>query len=90
MEIIRKYKKLSTWDFLELVDNELAPGSFPSLEEYISYLDELKMRAYESISEGEIYKIKLRIKRLSESAQDKLSEAEVKNFLELSKEISAL
>ncbi len=90
MEIIRKYKKLSTWDFLELVDSELAHGSSPSLEEYISYLDELKMRAYESISEGEIYKIKLRIKRLTESAKEKLTNSEVKSLLELTQELNSL
>lgn len=56
MEIIRKYKKLPTLRFLELIDVEIK-HEIP-LEDFFAFADELKMRKLESISEGEIYKIK--------------------------------
>lgn len=87
MEIIRKYKKLSTWDFLELIDREIERAERLSFEEYISYFDELKMRTYESISEGELYKLRLRCKRLLERAQRVFEESEFQTLSELAREI---
>lgn len=62
MEIIRKFKKLSTPRLLELVEFEMTAEL--ELSQFTEYFDELKMRKLESISEGEIFKIKRAAKNL--------------------------
>ena len=71
MEIVRKYKKISTLRFLELIDIEMKHT--PTLEEYIAFFDELKMRKLESISEGEIFKIKRQAKNLLEHIEARIA-----------------
>ncbi len=87
MEILRKYKKLSTWNFLELIDSDVESRDLLSPEDYIAYLDELKFRTYESISEGELYKLRLRVKRILTKAQAHLGETEMSTLSNLAKEI---
>lgn len=65
MEIIRKFKKLPILRFLELVEVELK-HDIP-IEDYFAFADELKMRKLESISEGEIFKIKRSARNVEEA-----------------------
>jgi hypothetical protein len=56
METIRRFKKMSLWDFIELMEkNCYCSGDKDS---YFLYLDELRMRKIESVSEGGNYKLK--------------------------------
>lgn len=83
MEIIRRYKKLSTWNFLELLDSEIDRTDPLAYEEYVAYFDELKIRTYESISEGELYKLRLRANRLLESSKRFITEQEFETLKNL-------
>lgn len=56
MIIDRKFKKLGWWDFLEYMEKQLLNN--PSKTEYIEFLDELRLRLLESVSEGGTFKLK--------------------------------
>ncbi|MGB0454983.1 MAG: hypothetical protein ACPGJV_14830 [Bacteriovoracaceae bacterium] len=56
METIRQFKRMSLWDFIDLMEeNCLNSGKATT---YFMYLDEIKMRRIESISEGGNVKLK--------------------------------
>lgn len=57
MLIIRKYKRTDWFDFLDRMELELSKS--PERQVYFEFMDELKMRKLESISEGGIYKLKI-------------------------------
>ena len=50
MEVIRQFKKMSLWDFIYLMHGQCVGCGKSST--YFMYLDEIKMRRIESISEG--------------------------------------
>ena len=54
MLIIRKYIRINWFDFLDLATKAI--NSYPKKESYIEFLDEIKMRKLESVSEGGNYK----------------------------------
>ena len=55
MEVIREFKKMSLWDFIDLMqENCFSSGK---VEIYFLYLDELRLRKIESISEGGNFKL---------------------------------
>lgn len=55
MEVVRQFKKMSLWDFIDLMQDQcLGCGESKT---YFMYLDEIKMRRIESISEGGNYKL---------------------------------
>lgn len=56
METLREFKKMSYWDFKELLE-EKCLGCHDK-ETYFTYLMEIKMRRIESISEGGNIKLK--------------------------------
>lgn len=56
LETIRHFKKMSLWDFIELLENNCL--GCHKAETYFIYLDEVKMRRIESISEGGNLKLK--------------------------------
>ena len=56
LETIRQFKKMSLWDFIDLLE-EKCLGCHQA-ETYFIYLDEIKMRRIESISEGGNFKLK--------------------------------
>ncbi len=56
MEVLRKYKRLDWFDFLDAIEIELSKN--PGKEVYFDFLDELKMRQVECISEGALFKFK--------------------------------
>lgn len=56
METIRRFKKMSLWDFIELMEKNCYGSG--DKENYFLYLDELRMRKIESVSEGGNYKLK--------------------------------
>ena len=62
MIIIRRYKKLDWWSFLDQIELDLNNG--PSKEIYIEIADELRMRKLESVSEGGDFKLKSPAKNL--------------------------
>jgi len=51
---MRKYKDLAWWDFVDYMEEKLAEG--PEKELYFEFLDELRLRFLESVSEGASYK----------------------------------
>ena len=62
METIRHFKKMSLWDFIELLEKKCLNSG--DKEQYFIYLDEIKMRRIESISEGGNLKLKSLAKNL--------------------------
>lgn len=62
METIRRFKKMSLWDFIELMEKNCYDSA--EKDTYFLYLDELRMRRIESISEGGNYKISSLAKEL--------------------------
>ncbi|MFT6067830.1 MAG: hypothetical protein ACJAT2_001173 [Bacteriovoracaceae bacterium] len=56
METIRRFKKMSLWDFIELMEANCYNSG--DKDTYFLYLDELRMRKIESVSEGGNYKLK--------------------------------
>ena len=56
MLIIRKYKKLGWFDLLDKME-EVLTSDAPK-ERYFEFVDELRMRLIESVSEGASFKIK--------------------------------
>lgn len=55
MLIIRKYRKLDWFDFVDMKTRLLKKS--PGKEIYIELIDELRMRKLESMSEGATYKM---------------------------------
>lgn len=55
METIRAFKKMSLWDFINLMQKNCFLSG--KVENYFLYLDELRMRKVESISEGGNFKL---------------------------------
>ena len=56
MEIVRQFKKMSLWDFIDLLSSKC--HGCGDQEIYLMYLDEIKLRRIESISEGGNLKLK--------------------------------
>lgn len=62
MYIERRYKKLLWFELLDQMAEELK--ELPPKERYIDFLDELRMRKLESVSEGGTFKLKAPAKDL--------------------------
>jgi len=56
MEVVRQFKKMSLWDFIDLMEQQCFGCAKSST--YFMYLDEIKMRRIESISEGGNFKLR--------------------------------
>ena len=56
MMLVRRYKKLGWWDFLDHIESEFKEK--PDKSVYIDVLDELRMRLLDSVSEGGTFKLK--------------------------------
>ncbi len=70
MRTVRKFKKMGLWDFIELLEtNCFASGD---KETYFTYLDEIRMRRIESISEGGNYKLASLAKELKSEIDKEL------------------
>lgn len=92
METVRKFKRMGLWDFIELMEANCYDCHDKEL--YFTYLDELRMRKIESISEGGNYKLISLAKELEEEFQkevkannDFVSESELNDFDFIIKEI---
>jgi len=72
MYINRRYKKLSWFDFLDHIEDELK--TLPPKESYIEILDELRMRKIESVSEGGTFKIKAPSKDIVLKFQERMND----------------
>ncbi len=70
MEIVRQFKKMSLWDFIDLM-NEQCIGSGKK-ETYFLYLDEIKLRRFESVSEGGDHKLRSLAKELLQAYQEEM------------------
>ncbi|OUR99847.1 hypothetical protein A9Q84_02120 [Halobacteriovorax marinus] len=88
MYLDRIYRKLGWWDFLDRIEFELKES--PDKSVYINFLDELRMRRLESVSEGATYKLRAPANDLFDKFQKRLSldstfadEADVKECREL-------
>tara|TARA_R110000868_G_scaffold117600_12_gene312426 strand:+ start:38980 stop:39234 length:255 start_codon:yes stop_codon:yes gene_type:complete len=64
MQIIRRYKKLSWFELVDIIDEQLK--SAPARDIYFDLMDELHWRLVESISEGGSYKLKAQAQKLVE------------------------
>jgi len=71
MLIIRKYRKLPWFDFLECIDAALEKN--PMVAVYFELLDELRMRKIESISEGASFKMQAPTQKLWQSFSGRLA-----------------
>jgi hypothetical protein len=71
MQIIRKYKRLTWFDFLDQIEKELKAG--PDKSVYFEFLGELKMRLVESVSEGAAFKMKAPSKELLDKFEKRLN-----------------
>lgn len=89
MQIIRKYRKLDWFDFIDTMTRAL--NKKPSKEVYLEFLDELRMKKFESLSEGATFKMKTKAKELLAMYQERMKEegfadekdlAEVKQIIE--------
>ena len=56
MDLIRKYRKLDWFNFLDYIEKELEGE--PDSKIYFELMDEICVRKLESISEGATYKLK--------------------------------
>lgn len=56
VDLIRKYRKLDWFDFLDHIEKELEGE--PVCKTYFDLMDEISVRKLESISEGGTYKLK--------------------------------
>lgn len=88
MQIIRKYKKLEWFDFLDVIERELK--DIPGKTSYFEILDELRMRLIDSISEGATFKLKAPTRDLVSKFETRTSEDpsfanedDLKEFIEL-------
>ncbi|MBK24771.1 MAG: hypothetical protein CME70_12305 [Halobacteriovorax sp.] len=85
MRTVRKFKKMGLWDFIDLMKENCFGCA--DKETYFTYLDELRMRRIESISEGGNYKLaslakelKLELEKEREKNSNFLKEEELKEF----------
>tara|TARA_R110000868_G_scaffold258137_2_gene515373 strand:- start:45 stop:299 length:255 start_codon:yes stop_codon:yes gene_type:complete len=62
VQIIRRYKKLSWFDFVDIIDQQLALS--PGRDIYFELMDELHWRLVESISEGASFKLKAQAQKV--------------------------
>ncbi|MBH48355.1 MAG: hypothetical protein CME71_09330 [Halobacteriovorax sp.] len=62
MQIIRRYKKLSWFEFVDILDEQLKTS--PECDVYFELMDELHWRLVESISEGASFKLKAQADKL--------------------------
>lgn len=92
MRIMRKYKNLGWWDFIEYMEEKLA--EHPEKELYFEFLDEIRLRFLESVSEGASFKYQNKAQELVEllklnSSEDtvKLSEQDLVDFQRIASEI---
>ncbi len=72
MLIIRKYRRLQWFDFLEKIESELTV--LPQENVYFELLDEIRMRKVESVSEGACFKMKAPAMELLEKFETRLEE----------------
>jgi hypothetical protein len=72
MEILRKYRRLGWFDFLDQIEIELK--NTPDKSVYFELLGELKMRLVESVSEGAAFKMKAPSKNLLERFEKRMSQ----------------
>lgn len=84
---------MGLWDFIELMETNCYSSS--DKEVYFLYLDELRMRKIESISEGGNYKLKSLAHELVQHFQKEIqkdsqfvSDSEIENFNFIVKEIT--
>ena len=85
MEIVRQFKKMSLWDFIYILTKKCYGCG--DQDTYFMYLDEIKLRKMESISEGGNYKLKSLAYDLLKEYEKELSlnpdfatEKEIKDF----------
>lgn len=71
MLIVREYRKLGWWDFLDRIEFELKQQ--PDKSVYIKFLDELRMRRLESVSEGGSFKLKAPANDIFNRFQERIS-----------------
>ena len=71
MYIERRYKKLPWFDFLDQMADELK--ELPPKERYIDFLDELRMRKIESVSEGGTFKLKVPSQKLVDNFKQRMN-----------------
>lgn len=64
MYILRRYKKLSWWDLVEIIDQ--VKISEVQESELIELVDELRLRLLESVSEGGSFKVIKKANELKE------------------------
>jgi hypothetical protein len=92
MQIIRKYKRLSWFDFLDQIEKELKDN--PDKSVYFEIGGELKMRLVESVSEGAAFKMKAPSKNMLEKFEQRMkdqtsfaSEQDYQDFKDLVSEV---
>lgn len=72
MEILRKYRKLDWFDFLDTMTRTLNKN--PEQEIYVEFIDELRMKKLESLSEGATFKMKAKAKELLAMYEKRMQE----------------
>ncbi len=72
MLIIRKYRKLDWFDFVDTMTRALNKN--PGKEIYIEFIDELRMRKLESLSEGATFKMKAKGRELLSLFEERMKE----------------
>ncbi len=70
MIIIRKYKRIDWFDFIELIEKEFS--NQPPKQLYFDFQDELRMRVIESVSEGASFKFKAHSKKIMECFKERM------------------
>ena len=73
MLIMRKYRKLDWFDFIDTMTRAL--NKKPEKEIYIEFIDELRMRKLESLSEGAAFKMKTKARELMTMFEERMAEA---------------
>ncbi len=93
METIRQFKKMSLWDFIELMERNCYESG--DKDSYFLYLDELRMRKIESVSEGGNYKLQSLARELRDQLRAEveknpefITEADQNDFEFIVKEIT--
>lgn len=74
MLIMRKYRKLDWFDFIDTMTRAL--NKKPEKETYIEFIDELRMRKLESLSEGATFKMKIKARELMTMFEERMAEAD--------------
>ena len=73
MEIIRRFKKMSLWDFIDLMNEQCL--NCGDRETYFLYLDEIKLRRIESVSEGGDHKLRSLAKELLHNYEEEMKKS---------------